>query len=130
MACHQRPGWFRPAEFLANCKIASVVDGHLRAQRLVFLEILFDLRVLIADMQRGHDPFSDHAGVESGRRAFGHTPVEDQTDPIRSTQIQVLPYQFFKYITPRQPAIEYLGQGKFGLQHRQNIIESCLTILL
>lgn len=115
-------------EFASNAKVAGVVDGGLGAQGVVELEVLLDLRVLIADMQRGDDPLGEDPGAEDARGTLGDAPVEDQADLLGTTQIEVLPDQFLEQMTPGHGSVEDLGAGEFGLKDRQFIAEAGGTI--
>ena len=111
-------------EFAADAEVAGVVDGGLGAQGVVELKVLLDLRMLIADMQRGDDPLGDDPGAEGPRGALGDAPLEDQAHAVGATEIEVFPDQVLEQMTPGHGSVEDLGAGEFGLKDRQLIAEA------
>jgi hypothetical protein len=51
-------------ESSADAEVVGIVDGRLSTPGPILLEVLLDLRVLVADMQRGVYAFRDEAAAE------------------------------------------------------------------
>ena len=57
---------------LADVEVHRIVDGGLRAQGMLFLEVLLDVRGLVFDMQARLHAIGDHAGpIAKGRWGRG-----------------------------------------------------------
>jgi len=67
---------------------------------VIELEVLLDLRMLIADMQRGDDPLGDDPGAEGSRGAPRDAPLEDQANAVGATEIEVFPDQLLEQMPP------------------------------
>ena len=106
-------------------RFGGVVDRGFRSERLAELVVLLDFRVLVVHVQaRGH-PVGDDAGAEPARRGApalaDDLPVEDQRDPVRAAQVQVVADQLIEEDPPAHRGVQHLGQGELRLQHRQLI---------
>ena len=65
------------AERTTDGEVVGIVDGGFGAKGLAFLVVLLDLRLLVLDVQRGHDPLGQDACAEAPRRAARDASIED-----------------------------------------------------
>jgi len=100
----------------ADAEVVAVVDGGLGAQGALLLVILLDASVFVVDVERGGDALSEDAGSHPSRGSAGDAAIEDQLDLLGATEIEVLADHLLEEDAAVHRAIEYLGQGKFGLQ--------------
>jgi hypothetical protein len=106
----------------ADGEVAGVVDRGFRSERLPFLVVLLDLRVLVIDVQGGNDPRGEDPGAEPARRGAGSLAddpaAEDQPDVIGPADTEVVADDFLEEDPPGDGLAQGLGQGEFRLQHR------------
>ena len=114
---------------LADAEVASVVDRGLGAKPSVLLVVLLDTRVLVVDVQRGHDAMGDDAGPKRTGSGLGDPAGEDHLDPVRTAEIEILADDLFEEDSPRNRSVQDLGQRKLGLEDRDGVPETGATIL-
>jgi hypothetical protein len=68
--------------------------------------VLFNLRMLVVDVQRWRNPLSGHTGPEPPRSELSDTAVEDQLHVIGPANVQILANHFLE----ENPASSWLVQ--------------------
>jgi hypothetical protein len=108
-----------------HAEVGGVADRGFRPERFAQLVVLLDFRVLVVDVQAGGDARGDDAGAEparGGALALADDPAaEDQRDPVRAAEVEVVADQLLEEEPPGHRGIEHLGEGELRLQHRQFI---------
>ena len=93
------------------------------AQGPAFLVVLLDGGVLVVDVQARGDPGGDNPGPEPSRCRVGSAPpqlaVEDEADLVGAADVEVVVQHLFEEDPPGDRAVQDLGQGELGLQHRE-----------
>jgi hypothetical protein len=109
-------------------RFVGVVDGCLGAQCLPFLVVLLDRGVLVVHVQARRDVLGDDPGAEyPGGRALAaplDLPGEDEADPVRAAQVQVVADDLLEEDPPAHRGVEHLGEGELRLQDGQLIAVS------
>jgi len=103
--------------------IGRVIEGRLGADAAPF-EILLEVGVLEADVERGRDPGGDDARTVAAVgwwRSTRQTRRKEQTDPIGTTQIQVLAQDGFEPTAAVDRLVEDLGQAHLHLPQTQSM---------
>src|SRR5215471_18023417 len=104
-----------------DLEVVGVVDGGLGAQRLPLLMVLLDRRVLVVHVQARRDVLGDDPGAEHpGSRALAaplDLPGEDEADPVRAAQVEVVPDDLLEADPPADRGVEHLGEGGADASH-------------
>src|SRR2546426_550674 len=113
---------------LASLEVFRVVDGGLRAQGAVLLEVLLDVGAFVFDVQAGTDSVGDDSGTIAMRRsrratADPTTAREQQADAVRTTQVEVVADQFFEEVTPLDRLVEDLSEADLDLPEGESVRE-------
>jgi len=108
-------------------EVAGVVDGGLGAQGSLLLEVLFNVGMLVLDVQTGIHAVGDHPSpiaVRRSGRGFGELCGKEQAHPIGPAQIEVLPDQFFEEVPALNWVVEHLGEAHLQLPDGQAVAET------
>lgn len=87
------------AQAFVDPEVVRVSERAFGSASPPLLEILFQVEVLVLDVQAGMHPVLDHPRAERPRRLLGHHPIEDQLHPVGPPQIQVVANDFFEEFT-------------------------------
>src|ERR1700737_3118911 len=110
-------------EALGPLDIRRVIEGRLGADAAP-LEVLLEVGVLEAHVESGRDPGGDDAGAVAACRWWRgtrQTRRKEQTDPIGTTQIQVLAQDGFEPTPTVDGLVKDLGQAHLHLPQAQSM---------
>jgi len=87
---------------------------------------LFNMRLLVINMQAGLDTIVNNPGLEAPRSAFGDLTSKYQLDSIRATLIKIIPDHLFKELSSLKRAVKDLGQVPTwsGLPDREAMLKA------
>lgn len=102
-----------------DAKVQRIVKDHFGAQGTSIFEILFERAVFVMNADNRLDAFTQYPGVELTGSCFSHLAFEDQADPVRTTQVEVIPDQGFKQSPTLFGILEDLGPTDFQLPDAQ-----------
>src|SRR5712691_12761325 len=85
--------------------------------------------MLVVDVQGRSDPVGNDTGTEATRGPSVDPPIEDELDLVRPAEVEVLADDFLEEDTTAGRPIQHLGQGKLGLQDREIVAVSRLSVL-
>ena len=88
------------------------------------LEVLLDVAALVLDVQTGQHAVGDDPRREPARRRGDDLAVEQQLNPIRSAQVEVLADDLLEQLPPALGLVEHLGAADLQLQDREGIPEA------
>jgi len=118
-----------------NSKSRTVGEGPVNCAYL-FLDvapgkgvIMFQVKVLVLNVQTGMHPLLHHPGAKRTRRGLGYPTVEDQLQAVGPAQVEVVPHHFFEEFPPLLGAIKDLGQTHLHLPNRQPPVITPFPIL-
>src|SRR4029453_2747990 len=119
-------------EAFPEIEVVGVVDREFGAEAPAFFEVLLEMGVLVVDVQTrldtvGNDPRAVSVGWR--RRPARESAGEEQADPIRAAQIQILPNDAFEKMAALDGAVENLGQTDFELADRDTMVKAGGAIL-
>jgi len=83
--------------------------------------VLLDATALVVDVQGRNHAVGEHPGAKAPRRAFGHTPAEDELHLVRTAEVEILANHLLEEDAPRHRLVEHLGEGELGLQDGQRV---------
>src|SRR5256884_3523796 len=88
-----------------------------------------DVGILVVQVQGRYHAFCQHPRPESTGRPPRQSAVEKQLHPIGSSDVQILPDDFFKEDAAGQRSIQHLGERKLRLQNGEVIAVTGSAIL-
>ena len=109
-------------QVFAHIKVEGVVDRRLRAQRAILFEVLFHPRMLVREMQVGLDPVLNDPRAKATGGVAIHPSSKDHLHAVGTPQVQVLPNDLLKELTPAQRASENVGATDLHLPDRQPML--------
>ena len=84
--------------------------------------------MLVIDMQRGRHAFRDHPRAKAPGSSLRYAAVEDQLYLPRIAEVEILMDYFLKEGTASQWPVQHLSQRELGLQNRDIVKPTGLTI--
>src|SRR3989442_6255467 len=117
---------------LADVEVARIVDGGLRTQGTVLLEVLLDVGTFVRDVQTGVDALRDDACAVTLPRsgcAAGHPLRKQEADAIGPAEVEVLPDYFFEEVSALHRLVEDMGEADLDLPEREFVLEARGAIL-
>ena len=119
-------------EGFPEIEVVGIVDGEFGAKAPTFFEVLLEMGVLVVDVQTrldavGNDPCA--IPVRGRRGPAREATGEQQTDPIRAAEVQILPNDAFEKMAAVDGPVENLGQTDFELAERDAMLEASGPIL-
>src|ERR1700681_4373869 len=118
-------------ETLRALEVERVVDGRLRPQRALLLEVLLDVRVLELDVQARCYPAGDHARLVAEtwwRRIALESSRKQEADAIWSAEVKVVANHRLEKLATVDRCGEDLGQTHFELPDAQAMAITSGTI--
>src|SRR4051794_31526501 len=103
-----------------DSEIVRVAKRSFRPATAPFFEVLFQVEVLVVDMQARVHAVLDHPGAELAWGFLPYHSVEDQLHTVRASQIQRCRDDLFKKLTAPQRPVEDLRKAHFHPQDRQS----------
>ena len=91
------------------------------------LEVLFDVAVLVVDVQAGVDPGGDHPGpvaIGRGWSAPRQSSIEEHADAIRTAEVEVVADHPVEKMAPVQRSVEDLGEADLDLPEAELMTET------
>ena len=110
-------------------KILGIAEDAFGAQAVPFLERLFQVKLLVLDVQAGMDPLLHDPGAKGARHRLRDPAVKEELQAMGPARVQVLTHHLFKEFSPLLRAIEDLGQAHLHLPDRQLPVVAGLPIL-
>src|SRR2546422_937562 len=106
---------------LVESKVGGIVKSPLGAQSAAFFEVLFEIKMLVADVQARMDALTQYARAETARRGADNLAWENQLHPVWSAQVEVVADDFLEELPTGQGPIHNLGEAKLHLPNRQPV---------
>ncbi len=110
-------------------KILGIAEDAFGAQAAPFLERLFQVKLLVLDVQARMDPLLHDPSAKGARRRLRDPAVKEELQAMGPARVQVLTHHLFKEFSPLLRAIEDLGQAHRHLPDRQLPVVAGLPIL-
>jgi hypothetical protein len=88
------------SQLFTDAEVARLVQRGFRSERSSFLQVLFDLGLLVVQVQVGAGPAGDDLGAEGpGSRVLAvqaDLAIEDDVDLVRPADVDVVPDQLLE----------------------------------
>ena len=91
--------------------------------------ILLDAGMFVVDVQRRGDSFGNHSRTETMAAVARDTAIEDELDPIRTAEVEVLANHLFEEKSARDGPVEHLSQRELGLEDGHVVPVARLAVL-
>src|SRR5262249_17247159 len=85
---------------LVHSEVIRISKRPFGPTATAFLEILLQIEVLVVDMQTGVNAVLNHPRAELSRRLLGYHAIEHQLHAVGPSQVQVVPDDLLKELTP------------------------------
>ena len=110
-------------QLFADAEVARLVQRGFRSERSSFLQVLFDLGLLVVQVEVGAGPGGDDLGPEGPwggvLAAQADLAVEDDVHLVRPADVDVVADQLLEEDPPGGGPVQRHGGGELGLLDRQ-----------
>src|SRR3990170_4006075 len=113
-----------------EAKVLGVVEDHFSTQGATVFQVLFEGTVFVTNTDDRLNTFPQHPGVELAGSCFSHLTLEDQADPVRTAQVEIIPDQGFDQSPALFGVLEDLGAADFQLPDTQLVGITGRSLLL
>ncbi|MBZ5585196.1 MAG: hypothetical protein LAQ30_23915 [Acidobacteriia bacterium] len=86
---------------LVHVEVVGVAEDPFRPAAASFLEVLFQIEILVLNVQAGVHPFLDDPRAKLAGELLGHHAVKNQLHPVGPSQVQVVANDLLEESRPR-----------------------------